>query len=130
MKRNLLPLSAAFLVLPVVAQAHMEVLSDDDLSAVHGQGSYTLMAGTVSLYTLNTADIGAYSIGPVQFSSIYNGVNTWSPTLVETVKGQSLSAANTALEPVTVALRAQFSTVPVLGDYLSATFTPVKISGP
>ncbi len=127
MKLNLLPFSAALLALPVVAQAHMETLSDEDLSAVHGQGSYTLKAGTLGLYTLNTADVGAYTVGPVPLSSVYTAINDWNPGLVSTVKTQSLTAANTALTPVTVALQAQFATVPIFGSYLSAAFTPVKV---
>ncbi len=127
MKLNLLPLSAVFLVMPLVAQAHMEALSDEDLSAVHGEGIYTLKAGTVSLYTLDTADIGAYAVGSVPLSSIYAGINTRNPALVSKVKDQSLAAANTALAPVTAALQAQFATVPIFGSYLSATFTPVKV---
>jgi hypothetical protein len=105
----------------------METLSDEDLSAVHGQGSYTLKAGTVGLYTLDTADVGAHTVGPVPLSSVYAAINGWNSSLVSTVKSQSLTAANIALTPVTVALQAQFATIPVFGSTLSATFTPVKV---
>jgi hypothetical protein len=126
-KPYLLSLAASLLAAPLAVQAQMEMLSDDDLSAIHGEGIYTLKAGTLSLYSVNTADIGAYSVGPIQLSAVYDVIDSRNPALVDAVKTQSLNAANTALTPVTVGLRAQFATIPVFGDYLSDTFTPVKI---
>lgn len=128
MKPYLLSLAASLLAAPLAVQAQMEMLSDDDLSAIHGEGIYTLKAGTVDLYSVDMADIGSYTIGAVPLASIYNGIYDRKPALVDTVKAQSLNAANTALTPVTVGLRAQFATIPVFGDYLSTTFTPVEIS--
>ena len=119
MKPYLLSLAASLLAAPLAVQAQMEMLSDDDLSAIHGEGIYTLKAGTVSLYSVDMADIGSYTVGAVPLSAVYNGIYDRKPALVDTVKAQSLNAANTALTPVTVGLRAQFATIPVFGDYLS-----------
>ncbi len=128
MKPYLLSLAASLLAAPLAVQAQMEMLSDDDLSAIHGEGIYTLKAGTVSLYSVDTADIGSYTVGTVPLSAVYSGIYGRKPALVDTVKEQSLAAANTALTPVTLGLRAQFATIPVFGDYLSDTFTPVRIT--
>lgn len=128
MKPYLLSLAASLLAAPLAVQAQMEMLSDDDLSAIHGEGIYTLKAGTVSLYSIDTADIGSYAVGPIPLSAVYNGIYSRNPELVNTVKAQSLTAANNALTPVTVGLRAQFATIPVFGSYLSDTFTPVEIT--
>jgi hypothetical protein len=127
MKPYLLSLAASLLAAPLAVQAQMEMLSDDDLSAIHGEGIYTLKAGTVSLYSVDMADIGSYTVGTIPLSAVYSGVHGRMPGLVEAVKEQSLTAANTALTPVTVGLQAQFATIPVIGDNLSATLTPVKI---
>lgn len=127
MKPYLLSLAASLLAAPLAVQAQMEMLSDDDLSAIHGEGIYTLKAGTVDLYSVDMADIGSYTVGTVPLSTVYSGIYGRNSTLVDAVKEQSLAAANTALTPVTLGLRAQFATIPVFGDYLSDTFTPVKI---
>jgi hypothetical protein len=127
-KPSLLSLAAGLLAAPLAVQAQMEMLSDDALSAIHGEGIYTLKAGTLSLYSVDTADIGAYTIGPIPLSAVYGVINDRRPILVDAVKTQSLVAANTALTPVTVGLQAQFATIPVFGSSLSATFTPVEIS--
>ena len=128
MKPYLLSLAASLLAAPLAVQAQMEMLSDDDLSAIHGEGIYTLKAGTVSLYSVDTADIGSYTVGAVPLASIYNGLYDRKPLAVETAKTQALTAANAALTPVNVGLRAQFAAIPVFGGYLSDTFTPVQIT--
>ena len=128
MKPYLLSLAASLLAAPLAVQAQMEMLSDDDLSAIHGEGIYTLKAGTVDLYSVDMADIGSYTVGAVPLASIYNGIYDRKPALVDTVKAQSFNAANTALTSVTLGLRAQFATIPVFGGYLSDTFTPVQIT--
>ena len=127
MKPYLLSLAASLLAAPLAVQAQMEMLSDNDLSAIHGEGIYTLKAGTVDLYSVDMADIGSYTVGAVPLASIYNGIHDRKPLVVETAKTQALAAANAALTPVTLGLQAQFATIPVFGDYLSDTFTPVKI---
>lgn len=128
MKPYLLSLAASLLAAPLAVQAQMEMLSDDDLSAIHGEGIYTLKAGNVSLYSVDTADIGNYTVGAVPLSAVYSGIYGRKPTLVDTAKTQSFNAANTALTSVTLGLRAQFATIPVFGGYLSDTFTPVQIT--
>jgi len=127
-KPYLLSLAASLLAAPLAVQAQMEMLSDDDLSAIHGEGIYTLKAGTVSLYSVDTADIRSYTVGAVPLSAVYGGIYGRKHDLVNAVKEQSLNAANTALTPVTLGLRAQFATIPVFGGYLSDTFTPVRIT--
>jgi hypothetical protein len=127
-KPYLLSLAAGLLAAPLAVQAQMEMLSDADLSAIHGEGIYTLKAGTLSLYSVDMADIGSHTVGTVPLSAVYGGIYGRKPALVDTVKTQSLNAANAALVPVTVGLRAQFATIPVFGDYLSDTFTPVAIT--
>ena len=128
MKPYLLSLAASLLAAPLAVQAQMEMLSDDDLSAIHGEGIYTLKAGTVSLYSVDTSVIGAFTIGPIPLSAIYSGIYGRNPTLVDAVNTQSLNAINTALTPVTIGLRAQFATIPLFGPYLSNQYTPVRIS--
>ena len=130
MKPYLLSLAASLLAAPLAVQAQMEMLSDDDLSAIHGEGIYTLKAGTVDLYSVDMADIGSYTVGTVPLSAVYSGIYSRNSTLVDAVKTQSLNAANAALVPVNVGLRAQFATIPVFGSYLTDTFTPVEIIGP
>ncbi len=46
MKPYLLSLAASLLAAPLAVQAQMEMLSDDDLSAIHGEGIYTHMEGS------------------------------------------------------------------------------------
>ena len=126
MKKFLLPL-APLLAPPLAAHAELQNLADEDLSAIHAQGFYSLKAGTLNLYTVDTTSIGGYRVGPVQFSSIYGAAYERNPDLVDATKGAALNAANVALAPVNVALQAQFATIPIFGDYLSQTFTPVRI---
>lgn len=128
MKPYLLGLAAGLLAAPLAVQAQMKMLSDDALADIHGEGVYTLKAGTLSLYSVDMSDIGSQVVGPIPLSAVYDGINSRNPALVDAVKTQSLNAANTALTPVTVGLRAQFATIPVFGSYLSDTFTPVKIT--
>ena len=129
MKKFLLPL-APLLAAPLAAHAELQNLTDEDLSAIHAQGLYSLKAGTLDLYTFDTTVIGGYRVGPVQFSTVYNAVNDRNPVLVDAAKGTALNATNLALTPVTVALQAQFATVPFFGSYLSQTFTPVQVIFP
>lgn len=126
MKKFLLPL-APLLAAPLAAHAELQNLTDEDLSAIHAQGLYSLKAGTLNLYTVDTTVIGGYGVGPVQFSSIYGAVNSFNPGLVSAAKGAALNTTNLALAPVNVALQAQFATIPFFGDYLSNTFTPVQV---
>ena len=126
MKKFLLPL-APLLAAPLAAHAELQNLTDEDLSAIHAQGLYSLKAGTLDLYTFDTTVIGGYGVGPIQFSDVYGAVYGRTPGLVDAAKDAALNTTNLALTPVTVALQAQFATVPVFGTYLSNTFTPVKV---
>ena len=127
MKKALFSL-ASLLMAPLAAQAELQSLADEDLSAVHAQGLYSLKAGNLDLYTVDTTVLGGYRVGPVQFSSLYNAVNDRNPEFVDATRGAALNAANAALAPANVALRAQFATIPLVGDYLSETFTPVRFT--
>lgn len=126
MKKFLLPL-APLLATPLAAHAELQNLADEELSAIHAQGLYSLKAGTLNLYTFDTASLGGYGVGPVQFSSIYSTVYDRNPERVDAARDAVLTTTNLALAPVNAALQVQFATVPVFGDYLSQTFTPVRI---
>lgn len=127
MKKFLIPL-VPLLASPLAAQAELQNLADEDLAAIHGQGSYSLKAGQLNLYTLDASVLGGYGVGPVRFSSVYEAVNDRNPGLVDTARETALNAGNAALAPVNVALQAQFATIPVFGTYLSQTFTPVRFT--
>lgn len=126
MKKFLIPF-APLLATPLAAQAELQNLADEDLSAIHAQGLYSLKAGQLNLYTVDTTELGGYRVGPVQLSSIYETVSARSPGLVDAVTETAVSAGNTALAPVNVTLKAQFATIPVFGNYLSEAFTPVRV---
>lgn len=103
MKKALFSL-ASLLMAPLAAQAELQSLADEDLSAVHAQGLYSLKAGNLDLYTVDTTVLGGYRVGPVQFSSLYNAVNDRNPEFVDATRGAALNAANAALAPANVAL--------------------------
>ena len=128
MKPYLLSLAASLLAAPLAVQAQMEMLSDDDLSAIHGEGIYTLKAGNVSLYSVDMQDVGEHTVGPVPLYEIYDRIYQRNSFFVDVVTYQAINAANTALKPVTLGLRAQFATIPFFGDILSNKYTPVRIS--
>lgn len=127
MKQFLISLAAPLLAAPLAAQAALQPLDDDSLSAIHAQGFYTLRAGTVDLYTLDTATIGAYRVGGLTFSTVYQAAYGRAPGVIDTAKDTALEATNAALVPVTVSLRAQFATIPFVGDALAEMYTPVSV---
>ncbi|MDY6955839.1 MAG: hypothetical protein SVO96_03045 [Pseudomonadota bacterium] len=127
MKQFLIPLAAPLLASPLAAQAALQPLDDDSLSAVHAQGFYTLRAGELDLYTLDTTTIGAHSVRGVEFSTVYQAAYSRAPGVIDTAKDTALETTNAALVPVTVSLRAQFATIPFVGEALAARYTPVKV---
>ena len=127
MKKFLLPLTAPLLAAPLAAQAALQPLDDDSLSAVHAQGFYTLRAGELDLHTLDTTTIGARNVRGVEFSTVYQAAYSRAPNVIDTAKDTALETTNAALVPVTVSLRAQFALIPIVGDALAAQYTPVKV---
>jgi hypothetical protein len=120
--RTLLGLTAMVL-LPMAAQADMKAMSADELSAVEGQsGKYSLTAGTMSLFTFDTAVLAA-----TPASGVYALVNTKAPTLIPNVRTKGLATVNTALAPVSASLAAQLQTIPFIGGSLASAYTPISV---
>lgn len=122
--RTLLGLTAMVL-LPMAAQADMKAMSLDELSAVEAQGRYSLSAGSISLYTFDTAVLAA-----TPASGVYQLVNTRAPNLVPTVRDRGLTVVNdVVLPPVNVAVRTTLiASIPIFGSTVADMVTPIGIS--
>jgi hypothetical protein len=120
--RTLLGLTAMVL-LPMAAQADMKAMSADELSAVEGQsGKYSLTAGTMSLFTFDTAVLAA-----TPAYGAYTLVTAKAPTLIPNVRTKGLATVNTALAPVSASLAAQLQTIPFIGSSLASAYTPITV---
>lgn len=122
--RTLLGLTAMVL-LPMAAQADMKAMSLDELSAVEAQGRYSLSAGSISLYTFDTAVLAA-----TPASGVYQLVSTKKPNLVPTVRDRGLTVVNdVVLPPVNAAVRTTLiASIPVFGSTVADMVTPIGIS--
>ena len=123
--RTLLGLTAIAL-LPMAAQADMKAMSADELSAVEGQsGIYSLSAGSISLYTFDTAMLAA-----MPASSVYTAVNTRKPGLVPGVRDKGLTLVNgVVLPPVNAAVRTTLiASIPLFGSTVADMVTPIGIN--
>ncbi|MGB5234254.1 MAG: hypothetical protein WBN85_03640 [Candidatus Macondimonas sp.] len=122
--RTLLGLTAMVL-LPMAAQADMKAMSLDELSAVEAQGRYSLSAGSISLYTFDTAVLAA-----TPASGVYQLVSTKKPNLVPTVRDRGLTVVNdVVLPPVNAAVRTTLiSSIPIFGSTVADMVTPIGIS--
>ncbi len=122
--RTLLTLSALAL-LPIAAQAEMKTMNLDELAAIEGQaGKYSLSAGSISLFTFDTAVLAATPAGPV-----YQAVNTRKPGLVPGVRDKGLTVVNgVVLPPVNAAVRATLvSSIPIFGNTVADLVTPIGV---
>ena len=121
--RTLLGLTAMVL-LPMAAQADMKAMSLDELSAVEAQGRYSLSAGSISLYTFDTAVLAA-----TPASGVYQLVSTKKPNLVPTVRDTGLTVVNdVVLPPVNAAVRTTLiSSIPIFGSTVADMVTPIGI---
>ena len=115
----------ALAVLPLAAQAEMKAMNLDELAAIDGQaGKYTVSAGSISLYTFDTAVLAATPAAP-----IYQVVNTRKPGLVPGVRDKGLTAVDLALAPVNAAVRTTIITsVPFFGSTIADMVTPIRIN--
>lgn len=116
----------AIALLPLVAQADMKVMSADELAAVEAQaGKYSLSAGSLSLFTFDTAVLAA-----TPASGAYQLVNTRAPNLVPTVRDKGLTVVNgVVLPPVNAAVRTTLITsIPIFGSAVADMVTPIGIS--
>ena len=122
--RTLLGLTAIAL-LPLAAQAEMKAMSSDELAAVEAQGRYSLSAGSLSLFTFDTAVLAA-----TPASGVYQLVSTKKPNLVPTVRDRGLTAVNDVVLPtVNAAVRTTLiSSIPLFGSTVADMVTPIKIS--
>jgi hypothetical protein len=123
--RTLLGLTAMVL-LPMAAQADMKVMSLDELAAVEAQaGKYSLAAGSISLYTFDTAVLAA-----TPASGVYQLVSTKKPNLVPTVRDKGLTVVNDKVLPtVDIAVRTTLiSSIPFVGTTVADMVTPIKIN--
>lgn len=122
--RTLLGLTAMVL-LPMAAQADMKAMSLDELSAVEAQGRYSLSAGSISLFTFDTAVLAA-----TPASGVYQLVSTKKPNLVPTVRDRGLTVVNdVVLPPVNAAVRTTLiASIPVFGSTVADMVTPIGIS--
>jgi len=122
--RTLLGLTAMAL-LPMAAQADMKAMSLDELSAVEAQGRYSLSAGSLSLFTFDTAVLAA-----TPASGVYQLVNTRAPNLVPTVRDRGLTVVNgVVLPPVNAAVRTTLiASIPIFGSTVADMVTPIGIS--
>lgn len=123
--RTLLTLSA-LAMLPLAAQAEMKAMNLDELAAIDGQaGIYSLNAGSISLYTFDTAVLAATPAAPV-----YLAVSTRKPGLVPGVRDKGLTLVNgVVLPPVNTAIRTTLITsIPFFGDDVADMVTPIKIN--
>ena len=119
---------SALIVLPMAAQADMKTMSSDELAAVEGQsGKYSINAGSMSLYTFDTAVLAA-AVAATPASGAYALVNTKAPNLIPTVRTTGLATVNTALAPVSASLAAQLNTIPFIGSSLASAYTPISVS--
>lgn len=122
--RTLLTLSALAL-LPIAAQAEMKTMNLDELAAIEGQaGKYSLSAGSISLFTFDTAVLAATPAGPV-----YQAVNTRKPGLVPGVRDKGLTVVNgVVLPPVNAAVRTTLVTsIPIFGGAVADLVTPIGV---
>ena len=122
--RTLLTLSA-LAVLPLAAQAEMKAMNADEMAAIDGQaGKYTFSAGSISLYTFDTAVLAATPAAP-----IYQAVNTRKPGLVPGVRDKGLTVVNgVILPPVNAAVRTTLVTsIPIFGNSVADLVTPIGI---
>lgn len=122
--RTLLGLTAIAL-LPMAAQAGMTTMSSDELAAVEAQGRYSLSAGSLSLFTFDTAVLAA-----TPAYGAYQLVSTRAPNLVPSVRDRGLTAVNgVVLPPVNAAVRATLITsIPIFGSTVADMVTPIGIS--
>ncbi len=122
--RTLLGL-AAIALLPLAAQAEMKAMSLDELAAVEAQGRYSLSAGSLSLFTFDTATLAA-----TPASGVYQLVNARAPNLVPTVRDRGLTVVNeVVLPPVNVAVRTTLiASIPIFGSTVADMVTPIGIS--
>lgn len=123
--RTLMTLSALAL-LPIAGQAEMQAMNADELAAVEGQaGKYTFSAGSISLYTFDTAVLAATPAAP-----IYQAVSTRKPTLVPGVRDKGLTVVNgVILPPVNAAVRTTLiASIPLFGGTVADMVTPIGIS--
>lgn len=122
--RTLLGLTAMVL-LPMAAQADMKAMSLDELSAVEAQGRYSLSAGSISLYTFDTAVLAA-----TPASGVYQLVSTKKPNLVPAVRDRGLTVVNgVVLPPVNAAVRTTLiASIPIFGSTVADMVTPIGIS--
>ncbi len=122
--RTLLGLTAMVL-LPMAAQADMKAMSLDELSAVEAQGRYSLSAGSLSLFTFDTAVLAA-----TPASGVYQLVNTRAPNLVPTVRDRGLTVVNgVVLPPVNAAVRTTLiASIPIFGSTVADMVTPIGVS--
>ena len=122
--RTLLTLSA-LAVLPLAAQAEMKAMNADEMAAIDGQaGKYTVNAGSISLFTFDTAVLAATPAAPV-----YQAVNTRKPGLVPGVRDKGLTVVNgVVLPPVNAAVRTTLVTsIPIFGSAVADLVTPIGI---
>jgi hypothetical protein len=115
----------AIALLPLAAQAEMKAMSLDELSAVEAQGRYSLSAGSLSLFTFDTAVLAA-----TPASGAYQLVNTRAPNLVPTVRDRGLTVVNeVVLPPVNAAVRTTLiASIPIFGSTVADMVTPIGIS--
>jgi len=115
----------AIALLPLAAQAEMKAMSLDELAAVEAQGRYSLSAGSLSLFTFDTAVLAA-----TPASGAYQLVNTRAPNLVPTVRDRGLTVVNeVVLPPVNAAVRTTLiASIPIFGSTVADMVTPIGIS--
>lgn len=122
--RTLLGLTAMVL-LPIAAHADMKAMSADELAAVEAQaGKYSLSAGSISLFTFDTAVLAA-----TPASGAYQLINTRKPGLVPGVRDKGLTVVNdVVLPPVNVAVRTTLiSSIPLFGSTVADMVTPIHV---
>ncbi len=115
----------AIALLPLVAQADMKTMSNDELAAVEAQGRYSISAGSLSLFTFDTAVLAA-----TPANGVYQLVNARAPNLVPTVRDRGLTVVNeVVLPPVNVAVRTTLiASIPIFGSTVADMVTPIGIS--
>lgn len=116
---------AALVMLPMTAQAELKAMSLSELAAVEAQGRYSISAGSMSLFTFDTAVLAA-----TPASGAYQLVNARAPNLVPTVRDRGLTAVNDVVLPtVNMAIRTTLiSSIPVFGSTVADMFTPIAVT--
>jgi hypothetical protein len=121
----------ALAFLPIAAQAEMSMMTYDELAAVEGQaGQYSVSAGSIDLFTFNTAMLGGLSVGPIALSGVYGAVNTRAPNLVPTARDRGLTLVNgVILPPVNAAVRTTLiASIPIFGSTVADMVTPIGVT--